>query len=117
MGIYNYQKPSPPGEILLEQFLNPLNISQTQFVKHLGGTWTQPKLSAIITGKRSITEAIALDFADALGTTPEFWLNLQVDYSLWEAKRRHRKLRMLPKLKRHKLTHPLVVGFDMLERN
>lgn len=117
MGIYKDQKPHHPGEVLLEQFLTPLNISQLQFVKHLGGTWTQPKLSAIITGKRTITEAIALDFADALGTSPEFWLNLQVDFSLWEAKRKHRKVKMLPKLKRHKLTHPLVVGLDMLEQN
>ncbi|MBI3211075.1 MAG: HigA family addiction module antidote protein, partial [Simkania negevensis] len=64
-----HRKPTLPGEILLEEFLNPLGISQTAFVEHLGGTWTQPKLSAIIRGKRAITEEIALDFADALGTT------------------------------------------------
>lgn len=90
-----HRKPTLPGEILLEEFLNPLGISQTTFVEHLGGTWTQPKLSAIIRGKRAITEEIALDFADALGTTAEFWIGLQNDIDLWEASRKRRKIKPL----------------------
>ena len=74
-----HRTPTSPGAILLEEFLLPLGISQMDFVRHLGGTWTQPKLSAIIHGTRSITEEIALDLADALGTSPEFWLGLQSD--------------------------------------
>lgn len=74
-----HRKPTLPGKVLLEEFLLPLGISQTEFVEHLGGTWSQPKLSAIISGKRSITEEIALDFADALGTSPDLWLGLQMD--------------------------------------
>lgn len=100
-----YRKPIHPGEILWEEFLLPLEISQSDFVRHLGGTWTQPKLSAIIRGKRAVTEAIALDFSDALGTSPEFWINLQIDVNLWEAKRRRKKVRPLvkPKVrKRHR---------------
>lgn len=81
------RKPTHPGEILFEEFLEPLGLSQTAFATHLGGSWSQPKLSAIIHGRRGITEAIALDFADALGTIPEFWLNLQAQYNLWEAKK------------------------------
>jgi len=69
-----HRKPTLPGKILLEEFLIPLGISQSKFAEHLGGSWTQPKLSAIIKGKRAITEEIALDFADALGTSPEFWM-------------------------------------------
>ena len=88
-----YRKPTPPGKILLEEFLIPLGISQSDFVKHLGGTWTQPKLSAIINGNRSITEEIALDLADALGTSPEFWIGLQSDSNLWEAAQKRRKIR------------------------
>jgi addiction module HigA family antidote len=72
-----HRKPTLPGKILLEEFLIPQGISQTEFALHLGGSWTQPKLSAIIHGRRSITEEIALDFADALGTSPEFWVGLQ----------------------------------------
>jgi antitoxin HigA-1 len=94
-----YRQPVHPGEILLEEFLKPMEISQEQFAKHLGGTWTQPKISAIICQKRGITEAIALDFADAFGTTPEFWLNLQNRYDLWLAMQNHKKIRPLKGLK------------------
>jgi len=93
------RKPTHPGEILLEEFLKPLGLSQEQFADHLGGTWTQPKVSAIINKKRAITESIALDFADVFGTTPEFWLNLQNRYDLWIAMQNHKKLRQLPGLK------------------
>ncbi len=91
-----HRQPTEPGKILLEEFLSPLNITQTAFVEHLGGSWTQPKLSAIINGRKSITEAIALDLADALGTSPEFWMGLQVDVNLWKSSKRRRKIPKLP---------------------
>ncbi len=87
-----HRKPTLPGKILLEEFLIPFGISQIEFAQHLGGSWTQPKLSAIIHGKRAITEDIALDFADALGTSPEFWMGLQTDIHLWEAKQKRKKI-------------------------
>jgi len=87
-----HRKPTLPGKILWEEFLIPLDITQAEFALHLGGSWTQPKLSAIIRGKRSITEKIALDFADALGTSPEFWIGLQTDIRLWEAKQKRNKI-------------------------
>jgi addiction module HigA family antidote len=90
--------PTHPGEILLEEFLKPLGISQAHFAAHLGGSWTQPKISAIINQKRGITESIALDFADVFGTTPQFWMNLQNQYDLWFALKQHRKLQRLPEL-------------------
>ncbi len=90
--IPTHRKPTLPGKILMEEFLIPLGITQTEFVLHLGGSWTQPKLSAIICGKRSITEEIALDLADALGTSPEFWIGLQTDVHLFEAKQKHNKI-------------------------
>lgn len=93
------RRPVHPGEILLEEFLKPMDISQEQLAKHLGGTWTQPKISAIIRKKRSVTEAIALDFADAFGTTPEFWLNLQNRFDLWHAQQEHKKIRPLKRLR------------------
>lgn len=94
-----YRQPTHPGEILWEEFLKPLKLSQEQFAKHLSGTWTQPKISEIINKKRRITEAIALDFSDALGTSPEFWLNLQNRYDLWVAKQTHQPVSLIPKLK------------------
>ncbi len=79
------RKPTHPGEILLEEFLKPMNISQAKFVRHLGGTWTYAKLNEIIHGKRGITTGTAIDLGMALGTTPIFWLNLQLQCDLWEA--------------------------------
>lgn len=102
-----HRRPTLPGKILLEEFLNPLGISQSDFAKHLGGTWTQPKLSAIINGSRAITEEIALDFADALGTSPEFWIGLQSDVNLWEAAQKRKKIKRYrvraPKVRRKSL--------------
>jgi len=77
--------PTHPGEVLLEEFLKPLKLTQGQFAKHLGGSWTQSKVSELVTGRRSVTNAIALDLADAFGNSPQFWLNLQNDYDLWYA--------------------------------
>jgi antitoxin HigA-1 len=102
-----HRKPTSPGKILLEEFLEPLGVSQSDFAKHLGGTWTQPKLSAIISGNRSITEEIALDLADALGTSPEFWIGLQSDVNLWEASQERKRIRRIqvrvPKRRRKSL--------------
>ncbi len=91
--------PSHPGDILSEEFLKPLNLSQSQFAAHLSGTWTQSKISDIVNKKRRVTEVIALDFADALNTSPEFWLNLQLRYDLWFAEQEHDKIPCIPQLK------------------
>ncbi|MCH9626820.1 MAG: Antitoxin HigA-1 [Chlamydiales bacterium] len=79
------RQPTHPGKILLDHFLKPMGISQAQFVRHLGGSWTNAKLSEIIHGKRGVTVETALYFAQALGTSPQFWLNLQMNHDLWEA--------------------------------
>lgn len=92
-----HRKPTPPGKILWEEFLVPLGFTQSEFVSHLGGSWSQPKLSAIISGKRAITEEIALDLADALGTSAEFWIGLQMDVNLWEAA--HKRKRKIARIK------------------
>ncbi len=91
--------PTHPGEILLEEFLKPLHLSQEQFAAYLGGSWTQPKVSEIVNKKRRITEAIALDFSDAFGTSAEFWLNLQSRYDLWMAMQKHQTIPRIPELK------------------
>ena len=75
------RKPTHPGIILLEHFLKPMGISQTQFAKLLGSNWTSSMIDEIIEGKRRVTAQAALDFANALGTTPQFWSNLQNHYS------------------------------------
>jgi len=91
--------PTTPREILQKEFLKPLGLSQTELAKHLGDTWTQSKVSEIINNKRRVTEVIALDFADAFGTSAELWMGLQAKYDLWHAKQTHKKCRPI-KVKR-----------------
>lgn len=85
--------PTHPGEMLLEEFLKPLGISQLKFSHHLG--WTYAKVNEIVNGKRGVSPETALSFADALGTTPEFWINLQRSYDLWHAMKNHSKKKRL----------------------
>jgi addiction module HigA family antidote len=73
--------PTHPGEMLLKEFLEPMHLTQKAFARHLG--WTYARLNEIVNGRRGVSASSALDFADALGTKPEFWLNLQLQYDLW----------------------------------
>lgn len=72
--------PTHPGEILLEEFLFPMNVSQVAFAAHIGVP-TQ-RVNEIVRGKRGVTPETAWLLAEALGTSPEFWLNLQTNYDL-----------------------------------
>jgi len=90
--IPNHRTPAHPGEVLIEEFLNPLGVTQVAFAKHLGIS-TQ-RINEIVRGKRGVTSETAWLFADALGTTPQFWLNLQNLHDLAASK----PVRHLPKL-------------------
>ena len=78
--------PFHPGEILLEEFLKPAGITQAAFAKKLG--WTRARLNELIRGKRGITADTALDLAEALGTSPKLWMNLQATYDIDRAMKR-----------------------------
>jgi antitoxin HigA-1 len=69
-----------PGEIIKEEFLEPLGITQVAFAAHIGVSLQ--RVNEIVRGKRGITPETAWIFSQALGTTPEFWLNLQNAYDL-----------------------------------
>jgi addiction module HigA family antidote len=72
--------PIHPGEVLLEEFLVPLGISQYRLAK---GTSVPPRrINEIVHGKRAITADTALRLSRFFGTTERFWLNLQVRYDL-----------------------------------
>ena len=77
------KNPFHPGEILLEEFLLPAGVTQAAFAEKVG--WTKPRLNELIKGKRGITAAAALDLADALGTSPKLWMNLQATFDLDKA--------------------------------
>ena len=72
--------PTHPGEILLEEFLRPLAISQVDFARHLGVP--VQRINEIVRGRRGVSAATAWLFSQALGTTPEFWLTLQANHDL-----------------------------------
>ncbi len=72
--------PVHPGEVLLEEYLKPLGISQNKLA--LGMRVPPQRINEIINGKRSITAETAIRLAMAIGTTPEFWLSLQDEYDL-----------------------------------
>lgn len=77
--------PTAPGEVLLEEFLKPLGISQVAAAAQMGISLN--RLNEVIRGKRGITANTALRLARLLGTTPEFWMNLQTASDLYRATR------------------------------
>ncbi len=82
------RSPTHPGEMLLEEFLKPLGISQSAFAIRLGVSF--PRLNEIIRGKRAVTSDTALRLARVLGMSADFWLGLQQDWDLWHAMRSDR---------------------------
>ena len=82
------KNPFHPGEILFEEFLEPMEMTQAAFAQKLG--WTKARLNELIKGKRGITAAAALDLAEALGTSPKLWMNLQATYDLDKAEKAKR---------------------------
>ena len=72
--------PTHPGVILLEEFLKPLGMAQVAFAAHLGVP--VQRINELIRGKRGVTAETAWLLAQALGTTPQFWLNLQSSHDL-----------------------------------
>jgi addiction module HigA family antidote len=78
--------PIHPGEVLLEEFLNPRGISQYRLAKELGVPAI--RINQIVHGKRSVTADTALRLSRYFGTSEGFWLNLQARYDLEVAKDR-----------------------------
>lgn len=72
--------PTHPGEILLEEFLKPLGVSQVALAEHLD--IPVQRINELVRGKRGVTPETAWLLAGALGTTPEFWINLQANHDL-----------------------------------
>jgi len=82
--------PTSPGEILSEEFLQPLNITQRQLAEHLG--CDVKVINRIVNGRTSISAELAIRLARALNTSPEFWLNAQQAVDIFNARRKIREL-------------------------
>ena len=78
----------PPGEILLEEFLKPMEIGQVEAARRLGISLN--RLNEVVIGKRGITADTALRLAKLLKTSPQFWMRLQADWDLHQAMQRKR---------------------------
>ncbi len=71
----HHRVPTHPGEILLEEFLKPLELTQVELSRHLGVP--VQRINELVRGKRGVTPQTAWFLSQALNTTPEFWMNLQ----------------------------------------
>jgi addiction module HigA family antidote len=84
------RNPFHPGVILEEEFLEPMEITQTALAKAIGTT--HAVVNEICRGKRGVSAAMALKLARYFKMTPEFWMNLQMHWDLWkEWERSHSK--------------------------
>ena len=75
--------PAHPGELLLNEFLEPRGISQRDFARRLGVSYSL--LNDVIRAHRSVSADLALRLSLAFQTSPQFWLSLQQDWDLWQA--------------------------------
>ena len=75
--------PTHPGEMLFEEFVKPLDLTQAELARRLDVSY--PRLNEIIKGRRSVTPDTALRLSRVLGMSADFWLGLQQDWDLWHA--------------------------------
>ena len=84
------REPTGPGEILSEEFLKPMNITQRQLAEHMG--CDVKVINRIVNGRTAIRAELAIRLASALNTSPEFWLNAQQAVDVHGARRKIRDL-------------------------
>lgn len=83
MRIPRNRAPTSPGEMLLEEFLRPLGMTQVELAERIRVPYV--RVNELVNGKRRVTPSTALRLAKAFGTSPEFWLNGQLALDLYRA--------------------------------
>lgn len=86
--------PTPPGEMLLEEYLKPRGLTQVELAARMGVPIQ--RINTIVNGKRGITAETAILLSEALNTSPEIWMGLQADHDLWRALRKRAEARAKP---------------------
>ncbi|KAA3614238.1 MAG: addiction module antidote protein, HigA family [Planctomycetota bacterium] len=81
--IPTHRQPTHPGEMLLEEFLNPMDLSQKDLANGIHVPYQ--RINELVNRRRGITPSTALRLAKFLGTTPEYWMNLQARWDLFHA--------------------------------
>ncbi len=75
--------PTHPGEMLLEEFVKPIGVTQSELARRMGVSF--PRLHEVLHAKRALTPDTALRLARVVGMSADFWLGLQLDWDLWHA--------------------------------
>src|SRR5215475_15713928 len=88
--------PTSPGEMLLEDFIRPLGMTQAELAERIGVSYV--RLNEIVNGRRGITPSTALRLAKAFGTSAQFWLNGQLALDLYKASHDEKELRELERI-------------------
>jgi len=83
--IPTHRTPTHPGEMLLEEFLEPLGVSQRELADAIVVPYQ--RVNEIVNGRRGVTPSTALRLAQFLGTSSDFWMNLQLRWDLYHAQR------------------------------
>lgn len=91
------RKPFTPGEILQEEFLEPSGLTQGELAEWMGVP--RRRVNEILRGRRAVSPDSAVRLSKVFGTTPEYWLNLQMRLELWEVMHDPRLKREYAKLK------------------
>jgi antitoxin HigA-1 len=92
------RKPTSPGEILNEEFLKPLGLTQKALADHLGCDYKV--INRIVNERASVTPELAIKLAAAFQTTPDFWLNAQMAVDLWSLRSHKVKIPPITRLRR-----------------
>ena len=82
------RRPIHPGEIIRFEYLEPLNLTQQKLADAIGVT--RVRINEIILGKRSVTPDTAFRLAKFFNTTPDFWINLQMNVDMWDTLKTHK---------------------------
>ena len=90
MRIPTSRQPTHPGEMLREEFLIPLNLTQKQLADSIQVPYQ--RINEIVTGKRGVTPSTALRLAKYFGMSADFWLNLQIKFDLYLAQKKDREV-------------------------
>ncbi|MGA0332751.1 MAG: HigA family addiction module antitoxin [Kiritimatiellia bacterium] len=83
--IPTHREPTHAGEMLLHEFLEPMNLSQRDVAEGIGVPYQ--RINELVNGRRGVTPSTALRLAKYFNTTPDFWLNLQQRWDLFQANR------------------------------
>src|SRR5271156_3474402 len=95
MRLPTHRTPTPPGEILLEEWLKPMKLTQLALAQKM--RVDIQLVNGIVNGRRAVTAKTALLLAKVLKTSPEFWLNAQMSVDLWRAQQELKEERHRPK--------------------